>query len=564
MGHRSFSFGVAAALALLVSVSGSAGPPTPRDDGKAFGELLRPQAAGNARTTPTPATVPNFVPGVPAESSYYSAPSTLAPAAAAAAPSSTGYATVTTSIASRPTFARVDLDATVARGKTVSADPMTYVAGYGATGTPGACVPLPPGGPSGATYEATCNTGYVEIPPVIRSCAITLTHQFNTANRYECSDYDWTGNRVDNCAIFDSSGCTRTGSRPGRCLQGTPSNCTEPGEPIVQLSCPVVVPGGRLLGTSTVYVGSTPDETACATWRTDGTCIADPDVCTDSTPTTRIVSGAPVTQPCWAWSRAYTCGGGVSPIPQNDCSSLEAMGCTFLREDCLTGPGPCMTTDRVYRCAVPAGPPDKTQFICDGDVYCLGGECDTILRTPNTEFKDAAVALNAASQAGKEFDPNNLTLFKGTRTTCGKAIFGFYNCCVPRGFPVLASCSATEKALAVNQKKGLCTYVGTYCSNKSFFGICLEKKEAHCCFLSKISRILQEQGRQQLGKPWGDPKTEKCLGFTITEFQSLDLSRMDFSEVYAEFTDAARLPAELATTTAMQTKITDYFNARMP
>ena len=135
---------------------------------------------------------------------------------------------------------------------------------------------------------------------------------------------------------------------------------------------------------------------------------------------------------------------------------------------------------------------------------------------------------------------------------------------MPRGFPVLASCSATEKALAVNQKKGLCTYVGTYCSNKSFFGICLEKKEAHCCFLSKISRILQEQGRQQLGKPWGDPKTEKCLGFTITEFQSLDLSRMDFSEVYVEFTDAARLPAELATTTAMQTKITDYFHARMP
>lgn len=69
---------------------------------------------------------------------------------------------------------------------------------------------------------------------------------------------------------------------------------------------------------------------------------------------------------------------------------------------------------------------------------------------PNTEFKDAAVALNAASEAGREFDPNNLTLFKGTRSTCSKAIFGATNCCVPRGFPVIGACSAAEKALCTS------------------------------------------------------------------------------------------------------------------
>ncbi|MBX9884372.1 MAG: conjugal transfer protein TraN, partial [Novosphingobium sp.] len=80
-----------------------------------------------------------------------------------------------------------------------------------------------------------------------------------------------------------------------------------------------------------------------------------------------------------------------------------------------------------------------------------------------------------------------------------------------------------------------------------------------CCFESKLSRILQEQGRQQLGKPWGAPKTEQCLGFTIDEFARLDLSKMDFSEVYAEFTDAARLPDELQASQDIQQKIEDYY-----
>jgi conjugal transfer pilus assembly protein TraF len=93
----------------------------------------------------------------------------------------------------------------------------------------------------------------------------------------------------------------------------------------------------------------------------------------------------------------------------------------------------------------------------------------------------------------------------------------------------------------------------------SFLGVCLTKKKVYCCFESKLSRILQEQGRQQLNKPWGKPKTEQCLGFTIDEFARLDLSPMDFSEVYAEFTDAARLPDELQAATEIQQKIEDYY-----
>jgi conjugal transfer mating pair stabilization protein TraN len=243
----------------------------------------------------------------------------------------------------------------------------------------------------------------------------------------------------------------------------------------------------------------------------------------------------------------------------SDCSQLEGLGCTFLRENCLSEDTPCMNVERVYSCPIPPVPSQSGE-ICDGDIFCLNGECDQIDREPNTDFKDAVVALNAIAQAGKEFDPNNLTVFRGEAMSCTKTIFGLTNCCVPRGFPLLGGCSAGDAALKERREKGECTYVGTWCSSR-FLGICLQRRERHCCFLSKISRILQEQGRPQIGKAWGAPRDEQCLGFTIAEFQQLDLSRMDFSEVYAEFTEAARLPEELATVTSMQAKITAYFQA---
>ncbi len=122
----------------------------------------------------------------------------------------------------------------------------------------------------------------------------------------------------------------------------------------------------------------------------------------------------------------------------------------------------------------------------------------------------------------------------------------------------MLGCSREEVLLHQRDAQGLCAYVGTYCSS-SFLGVCLTKKKVYCCFESKLTRILQEQGRAQLPKPWGKPKTEQCLGFTLDEFARLDLSRMDFSEVYAEFTDAARLPDELQTSELIQQKIRDYY-----
>ena len=77
--------------------------------------------------------------------------------------------------------------------------------------------------------------------------------------------------------------------------------------------------------------------------------------------------------------------------------------------------------------------------------------------------------------------------------------------------------------------------------------------------LHKLTRILQEQGRPQIGKTWGTPKKPLCDGFTVDEFARLDLSVMDFAEIYTDFIDAARLPDEAATMTDIQQKIRDYY-----
>jgi conjugal transfer mating pair stabilization protein TraN len=113
-------------------------------------------------------------------------------------------------------------------------------------------------------------------------------------------------------------------------------------------------------------------------------------------------------------------------------------------------------------------------------------------------------------------------------------------------------CDPAEITLGMRRGQNLCTHVGSYCSSK-VLGSCVTKKEAHCCFNSRLARIINEQGRAQLGRGWGDAKAPDCSGFTVTELQNLDFSKMDLSEFYAEITaKAADVPA---LTTKIQNRV---------
>ena len=568
------------ALALLtgIDVAGmtAAGAQTreeARSDGKAFAKTHAEKARAAASTTPDADSVPNFDrEAARSLQDLADEPDAIDNAARRAARSHEGLRTLKESVQRRARFAPQDIEAVIRRAGAIRQAPLDYTSGMAIGGAKGRCVPLPPGSGSAGSYFATCNSGSVAQNRSGR-CTVTLTATVERRSQYHylCSAFDdLNPDGLPLCSSFSGGSCRKTGSRPGQCLQwsgrGQQKWCVEPGLPVTEMTCQTPVAGQTAYAvTSDDIVTTAADESQCRAFEDDADCTRGAEICSGSDPMTRIVGGVPVTRPCWAWTRDYQC---TARRAANDCGEIDAnSGCRFVREDCIGEDMPCSIYERVYKCPLPETPGSKTQFVCDGDVYCIDGSCETIAREANDEFGDAVTALHAMDEARGQFDAASLTLFTGQRETCSSQIFGVINCCKGKGFPlvpgigllVALGCDREEVLLHERDAKGLCAYVGSYCASK-ILGLCVTKRKAYCCFESKLSRILQEQGRAQLPKPWGRAKSEQCAGFTLEEFARLDLSRMDFSEVYAEFTEAARLPDELETSNLIQQKIDDYFD----
>jgi conjugal transfer mating pair stabilization protein TraN len=528
-----------------------------------------------------------------AEKVYFDDPDRLVVDGGSKAGTDDAFGTVTDRGRTRATFSNAEILAATSRGTAIEKDPDTYLGGENLGGAEGTCTPLPPSVGSKGYYEATCNKGS-KVTDTVEACRGNLVPTvINTARWFyygvldKNEGYGFARNSVMQAKV--SAGVCRAEpvskhicdaqielGAGGNDVEGYRKYCKKNVSGTAQLySCNPELSAAEI-GTHQNYATGTPylkkegtlsvtvarNEGTCPALAADTTCVPQAtEVCTEG-PETRIIEGVPVTQSCWAWSRSFTC---QRLTPASDCTDLDAnKQCKFLRDECLDDPqsGACKVSQRVYSCPLPddKAPTDK-QYVCGGDVYCLNGSCETIEREASTEFKDALVALHSIGDAGKQFDPDNLTVFSGERGTCSKKIFGASNCCSGSGVPLLTPwlCSSAEKQLDEKDDKGLCHKVGSYCSEK-VLGVCVTSKDAYCCFGSKLSRILQEQGRQQIGKPWAKPKDETCKGFSIEEFQRLDLSQMDFSEVYAEFMDAAKLPDEVSVMADIQTKIQGYYD----
>ena len=101
----------------------------------------------------------------------------------------------------------------------------------------------------------------------------------------------------------------------------------------------------------------------------------------------------------------------------------------------------------------------------------------------------------------------------------------------------MMSCNEDEGKLAMKEGAKLCHTIGTWCSScLRILGVCVscvEHTTSKCCFNSMLARIVQEQGRAQIGKGWGGAENPDCSGFTVAQLQSLDFARMDLSEFYA-------------------------------
>ena len=198
---------------------------------------------------------------------------------------------------------------------------------------------------------------------------------------------------------------------------------------------------------------------------------------------------------------------------------------------------------------------------CGQVTYCVGAGCETVRPQANTGFVETTTRLNMALElGGEEFDRNDRRFFKGTRRRCHVHFGGLANCCKNSGLLVgLANCSARDKQLARERNAGNTHYLGKRCSKKIIFGICVRRSRYWCVFGSKLGRVLQQQGRRQLGIRWSN-----CRGFTVAEIERIDFARIDLSEFTENLMDGAKepgvsLPDAGDTGAAMRTRIRDFY-----
>lgn len=283
-----------------------------------------------------------------------------------------------------------------------------------------------------------------------------------------------------------------------------------------------------------------------------------------SGPATRTIKGMRVTRDCWQWRRRYEC---VGANLESDCQDLERDESCELREsECLEdGPGGrCASEEMVYSCQVPERALDQRQ-VCGSQVWCMGGDCNTVPRQPpNQSFGRAASAMNLLQEMGRDFSKlgvDSISVFAGEKASCKKWLGSLKNCCKVSGFLVkhrLAGCSEREKKLSVQRAKGQTHPGRRWCSreiNLLFRKICVEKTEEYCAFKSRLGRILQQQARSQLGIGWGN-----CRGLSIAEIERVDWSRIDLSEVLGDIAAKMKPVEQARIKTEMKDKIRNHYD----
>lgn len=183
--------------------------------------------------------------------------------------------------------------------------------------------------------------------------------------------------------------------------------------------------------------------------------------------------------------------------------------------------------------------PDRQCALVDSKWQCSPFPC---ISGSDVETTDTEVGLTDASNDGWSESGDclgEIYIFNGQDNRCRSddiffGLFGGGCCDKDKVFLGLVACKEEEIKLAKLQKQERTHYVGQYCSKKLPLIGCIQKKKTFCAFNSKLGRIINEQGRTQLNKGWGDPKSPNCKGFTPEEFQKLDFSKLDLSEFFGD------------------------------
>lgn len=134
----------------------------------------------------------------------------------------------------------------------------------------------------------------------------------------------------------------------------------------------------------------------------------------------------------------------------------------------------------------------------------------------------------------------------------------------------LMSCDQDATMTAMKKDTGLCVDLGEYCSRKlPIFNVCIQRKKTYCCFNSKLAKIINQEGKRQLGRGNGSAQNPDCSGLTADDFNLIDFSRAPpgtwdefIEQIKPTMPDANKAIGQVGTTlpVATQTILEKYKN----
>lgn len=178
----------------------------------------------------------------------------------------------------------------------------------------------------------------------------------------------------------------------------------------------------------------------------------------------------------------------------------------------------------------------------------------------------SADGLEAGASAVAEGGGSTFSVYGVTMgfASDGSIVLGFdpYSFAFSVGLMIVTSimsCTEDESTLSLQRGQRLCTSLGSWTSGPFYNRT---KREAFCCYNSRLARIINEQGRPLIGKYFEGPQSESCQGFTEAELGKIDFSKIDFSEFIADIVDQQtdEGTASTTTTTGMQDLLTNYYS----
>ncbi len=250
---------------------------------------------------------------------------------------------------------------------------------------------------------------------------------------------------------------------------------------------------------------------------------------------TRNIQGYSITKDSWKYRQIYNC-----QMIKDECSPLRAQGCRQIGSRCKEQKeGKCWIFEQRYQCPSEtlSGVTFKSPPL---GAFCLTGDCQDQSYQANKDMLEVISRMNVLKEVQDDIHgkKDSFEIFKGASRQCSRNCLNFKDCCRRlKGWGVslgLADCTSDERLLSEMRAKHLCHPTGTFCSHKGLLGKCSTKTSIFCCFGNRLARLVHEQGRPQIGMGWGTAREPQCQGLSVEQFSKMDLSNMNFSEVFED------------------------------